>query len=138
MSSSVEHRGIVERVEGDVVMVRVEKQTACAACHAKGICGEKGEERIIEVRTPRAKEFNPQDRVVVALERRSMGLMAIVWAYLFPLVLLLAVLFTMHNLGFGDGPAALGSLLATALYFVALRVMRHIIDGKIKFTIIKE
>ena len=90
MRRSIEHRGIVERIDGNVVMVKVERQSACAGCHAKGLCGESGQERIIEVRTPYAKEFESGERVIVALERESMGFMSVVWAYIFPLILLLA------------------------------------------------
>ena len=135
---SIEHRGTVDHIAGDVIKVKVEKQTACAACHAKGLCGEKGEERIIEVRTPNAKDFQLNERVIVALERGSMGIMSVVWAYLFPLVLLLPVLFSANALGFGDGPAAIASLTATALYYIVLYALRRWIDRKIKFTIIKE
>lgn len=138
MKRSVEHRGIVERIEDNVVMVKVERQSACAGCHAKGLCGESGQERIIEVRTPYAKEFQPAERVIVALERESMGFMSVVWAYLLPLVLLLAVLFSAHALGLGDGPAAIASLASTAAYYVMLYILRRHIDRKIKFTIIKE
>ncbi len=135
---SIEHRGTIDHIEGDVIKVKVEKQTACAGCHAKGLCGEKGEERIIEVRTHNAADFQPNDRVIVALERRSMGIMSVVWAYLLPLVVLLVVLFSANALGLGDGPAALASLSATAIYYVVLYVLRRWIDRKIKFTIIKE
>lgn len=138
MKRSVEHRGIVERIEDNVVMVKVERQSACAGCHAKGLCGESGQERIIEVRTPNAKEFQPAERVIVALERESMGFMSVVWAYLLPLVLLLAVLFAANALGLGDGPAAIASLASTAAYYVMLYILRRHIDRKIKFTIIKE
>lgn len=138
MRRSVEHRGIVERIEDNVVMVKVERQSACAGCHAKGLCGESGQERIIEVHTPYANEFQPTERVIVALERESMGFMSVVWAYIFPLILLLAVLFSAHALGLGDGAAAMASLIATAAYYVVLYVLRRYIDRKIKFTIIKE
>lgn len=138
MRRSVEHRGIVERIDGNVVMVKVERQSACAGCHAKGLCGESGQERIIEVRTPYANEFQPTERVIVALERESMGFMSVVWAYIFPLILLLAVLFSAHALGLGDGAAAIASLIATTAYYVVLYVLRRYIDRKIKFTIIKE
>lgn len=138
MRRSVEHRGIVERIDGNVVMVKVERQSACAGCHAKGLCGESGQERIIEVRTPYANEFQPTERVIVALERESMGFMSVVWAYIFPLILLLAVLFSAHALGLGDGAAAMASLIATTAYYVVLYVLRRYIDRKIKFTIIKE
>ena len=138
MRRSVEHRGIVERIDGNVVMVKVERQSACAGCHAKGLCGESGQERIIEVHTPYANEFQPTERVIVALERESMGFMSVVWAYIFPLILLLAVLFSAHALGLGDGPAAIASLIATTAYYAVLYVLRRYIDRKIKFTIIKE
>lgn len=138
MRRSVEHRGIVERIDGNVVMVKVERQSACAGCHAKGLCGESGQERIIEVRTPYANEFQPTERVIVALERESMGFMSVVWAYILPLILLLAVLFSAHALGLDDGPAAMASLIATTAYYVVLYVLRRYIDRKIKFTIIKE
>lgn len=135
---SIEHRGTIDRIEGDVIMVKVEKQTACAGCHAKGLCGEKGEERIIKVRTPNTDDFKLNDRVIVALERGSMGIMSVVWAYLLPLVVLLAVLFMAKALGLGDGPAAIASLIATATYYLLLYVLRRVIERKIKFTIIKE
>lgn len=135
---SIEHRGVVDRIEGDTIMVKVEKQTACAGCHAKGLCGEKGEERIIEAKTTNAHNFELGERVIVALERRSMGVMSVVWAYLFPLIVLLAVLFTAEALGFSEGAAAIASLIATATYYVVLYALRRHIDRKIKFTIIKE
>jgi sigma-E factor negative regulatory protein RseC len=135
---SIEHRGTIDRIEGDVIMVKVEKQTACAGCHAKGLCGEKGEERIIKVRTPNTEDFKLNDRVIVALERGSMGIMSVVWAYLLPLVVLLAVLFMAKALGLSDGPAAIASLIATATYYILLYVLRRVIERKIKFTIIKE
>ena len=135
---SIEHRGTVDRIVGDIVMVKVERQTACAACHAKALCGEKGEERIIEARAHNAHDYVVGERVIVALESRSMGFMSVVWAYLFPLILLLIVLFSANALGVGDGPAALASLVATAVYYVVLYAIRRYIDRKIKFTIIKE
>lgn len=135
---SIEHRGVVDRIEGNTIMVKVEKQTACAGCHAKGLCGEKGEERIIEAKTTNADNFELGERVIVALETRSMGIMSVVWAYLFPLIVLLAVLFTAEALGFSEGAAAIVSLVATAVYYVVLYALRRYIDRKIKFTIIKE
>ena len=138
MGHTIHHKGVVERTEQGRVFVRVEKESACAGCHAKGLCGESGSERIIEVRTPYAEEYATGDRVVVALERGSMGAMSVVWAYVLPLVVLLVVLFGAHGLGFSDGVSALASIVSVALYYVVLRVARGYFDRKIKFTIIKE
>lgn len=138
MGRRIEHRGVVESVATGVVMVRTERKTACAECHAKGLCGEQGGERVIKVATAEASAFEPGDKVIVALENTTMAFSAILWAYLFPLCILLAVLFSAHALGFSDGVAALASLGATAIYYVVLYIMRRYFDRKIKFTILKE
>ena len=136
--SAIRHDAIVERIEGDKVIVRVTKMGACAGCHAKGICGESSTERFIEVRTRHAAEYNAGDRVVVALLKPSMGMTSILWGYVIPLVVLLATLFGCKGLGLEDGPSALASIVAVAIYYVALYFTRNIFERKIEFTIFKE
>ena len=138
MGRRIEHRGVVESVSEGMVCVRTERKTACAECHAKGLCGEQGGERLIKVTSDQASAFAAGDKVIVALENTTMAFSAILWAYLFPLCILLAVLFSAHAIGLSDGVAALSSLGATAIYYVVLYIMRRYFDRKIKFTIIKE
>lgn len=135
---NIQHDAVVERIEGDKVIVRVEKRGACAGCHAKGICGESGSERIIEVSTPYASEFKMGDKVVVALLKPSMGMTSVVWGYLLPLIVLVAILFGCKSLGVEDGPSALASIVAVALYYVGIYFTRKIFERKIEFTIFKE
>ena len=138
MSSSLQHRGVVERVSGDTVIVSVMPESACAGCHAKGICGERGDKREIVVKTPYASEYTPGEHVIVALERNRMGVMSVVWSYVVPLVVLLGVLLGTKAFGLDDGIAAVSAMAAMSLYFVALYLMRKMFDRIIKFTIIKE
>lgn len=138
MSSSLQHRGVVESVADDTVIVSVMPESACAGCHAKSVCGERGEKREIVVKTPYAAEYKPGERVVVALEHKRMGLISVVWSYVLPLIVLVGVLFGVKAFGVEDGIAALSSMAAMSLYYVALYLMRKMFDKKIKFTIIKE
>lgn len=138
MGHTIQHRGRVERVIGDRVIVRVEQQSACAGCHAKGVCGGDDEGRIIEVATPYASTFEVGERVVVALLRPMMALSSIVWGYLMPLLVLLVVLVAAKLFGAADGVAAVITLASMAVYYVALYVARRRFERKIQFTIIKE
>ncbi|MBO7198761.1 MAG: SoxR reducing system RseC family protein [Alistipes sp.] len=138
MSSSLQHRGVVESVAGDRVVVSVVPESACAGCHAKGICDKRGDKREIVVRTPYAAEFTTGEHVIVALEHNRMGVMSVVWSYVLPLVVLLGVLLGTKACGVEDGVAALSSMAAMVIYFVALYLMRRMFDRKIKFTIIKD
>ncbi|MBE6176468.1 MAG: hypothetical protein E7146_05690 [Rikenellaceae bacterium] len=138
MGSSVQHRGIVERIVGDIVYVSVEQQSACAACHAKGICTEQGAKRTIEVRSNHASQYNVGDRVIVALLNNAMGFSSIIWGYMLPLVVLIVGLLLCKAIGLGDGPSAVISIVAVAIYYGAMYIFRNKIEKKIQFTIIKE
>lgn len=138
MRESLQHRGIVESVEGRVVTVSVDRESACAGCHAKGICGSSGEKRLIAVETEYAATFERGERVVVALLSQRMGFSSVIWGYVLPLVMMLALLFGIKVAGGTDGIAAIASLGGVALYYVVLYVLRQTIERKIKFTIIKE
>ena len=138
MSPTLQHRGVVTCVEAQAVTVSVVAQSACAGCHAKGICGESGAERVIVVKTPRAAEYSVGESVVVALQRQSMALVSVVWGYVVPLVVLLVVLFGSVALGLSDGIAALSTILAVVIYYVGLYVARRVFERKIEFTIFKE
>jgi sigma-E factor negative regulatory protein RseC len=98
----------------------------------------KSTERIIEVRTPYASEYKAGDRVVVALLNPSMGIISVIWSYVLPLVVLIATLFGCKGLGLEDGPSALVSIVAVAIYYVVLYLIRKIFERKIEFTIFKE
>ena len=138
MGSSVQHRGIVERIVGDIVYVSVEQQSACAACHAKGICTEQGSKRTIEVRSDHASQYNVGDRVIVALLNNAMGFSSIIWGYMLPLMVLIVGLLLCKAIGLGDGPSAVISIVAVAIYYGAMYIFRNKIEKKIQFTIIKE
>lgn len=138
MGHTIQHRGVVSRVEGDRVFVRVEQQSACAGCRAKGVCGGESEERIIEVATPYASTYEPGESVVVALLRPGMALSSIVWGYFMPFVVLMLVLVAAKLFGMADGPAAVVTLASVAVYYVVLYVVRRKFERKIQFTIIKE
>jgi sigma-E factor negative regulatory protein RseC len=138
MSSALQHRGVVTSVDADAVTVSVMAESACAGCHAKGICGESGAERIIRVVTPDASAYSVDDRVVVALKRQSMAMSSVVWGYIVPLVVLLVALFGSVALGFSDGVAAIASIVSVAIYYAGLYLTRKIFERKIEFTIFKE
>lgn len=138
MSAPIRHIGIVRRVDDSTVYVVVERQSACAACHARQICGVDSGERVIGVKTAHASSFRQGDRVEVALRRRSMGIASILWGYVMPLFVLLLSLFAAKLAGAADGPAACVTLAAVIAYYIILYVLREYMGRKIQFTIIKQ
>lgn len=139
MSRPIEHSGIVERVEADVVRVRIIAHAACSACRAREACGMgESQEKVVGVSTPDASRFAPGERVVVCIAQNT-GLKAVLLAYVGALFVLIAALVAALKLfGAGEGAAVLAGLGALVFYYLLLWLFRGSIERKIHFTITKQ
>jgi sigma-E factor negative regulatory protein RseC len=137
--AAVKHCGEVIRIEGNSVFVRMTVNSACSACHAKGVCGvSESTEKIVEVETASAADFNIGESVEVALLSDSMGAKSVVLAYVVPFFVLTLMLVGSLMMGAGEGVAVLSALGGVAIYYVVLHLLRDKLKNKIKFIIIKQ
>lgn len=137
--AAVKHCGEVVRIDGHSVFVRMTVNSACSACHAKGVCGAAEQtDKIVEVETIDASDYKVGDSVEVALMQRDMGSKSVVLAYVVPFFVLAAVLVGAILAGASEGMAALSALVGVALWYVVLYMLRDKIKNKIKFIIIKQ
>ena len=137
--AAVKHCGEVVRIDGHSVFVRMTVNSACSACHAKGVCGASEKtDKVVEVETAAATDFQVGDSVEVALMQRDMGSTSVVLAYVVPFLVLAAVLVGAILMGASEGMAALSALVGVAMWYVVLYMLRDKIKNKIKFIIIKQ
>ena len=137
--AAVKHCGDVIRIEGNSVFVRMTVNSACSACHAKGVCGvSESTEKIVEVETASAADFNIGESVEVALLSDSMGAKSVFLAYVVPFLVLTLMLVGSLMMGAGEGVAVLSALGGVAIYYVVLHLLRDKVKNKIKFIIIKQ
>ena len=135
MANTIRHQGIVESINGHHIQVRIVQVSACATCSIKGHCTTAdAKEKLIDVFTSQIKAYQPGDNVWV-VGQLSMGWWAVILAFLIPLVLLVAVLFTAHALT-GDDLSSVGlTLLVLAAYYLMLWLFRHKMSRKFAFYI---
>ena len=138
MADIIKHRGIVEKIEGSHVVVRIVQTSACSACSAKGLCNaSESKEKQIDV-----YEVNPSYRIgeeVVLCGSTSMGMRAVLLAFGIPVLLLLAALFVTMRVT--DGDALLSSivaLLAVIPYYLVIYLMKDKLDKTFSFVIEKQ
>ena len=137
--AAVKHTGEVIRIQGDVVAVRMTVNSACSACHAKGVCGASEQtDKIVEVETTDASFFEVGESVEVALMQRDMGSKSVILAYVVPFFVLTAVLLGVLALGLSEGVAVLAALGGVAIYYIVLHLLRDKVKNEIKFIIIKQ
>ena len=135
--NQIEHKGTVALVGRNFVRVDIEVMEACGSCASRKACAMgQGTTREIMVYTDEAQNYSIGE-VVNVTARQSLGLIAVLFCYVVPLVVLVGALAIAISLGCSEGVAALISLGATALYFLLLAFLRKRISRKVVFTINK-
>ena len=132
----IEHRGIIEHIVDDVAHVKINSISACASCHAKGACSAADqEEKFLDVPLHGA-HYRQGDPVYVQVAKR-LGLKAVALGYVYPFLLLLAVLAGTLTAGAGELQAGSLALLSLVPYYLALYLFRNRISSTFTFSIKK-
>jgi sigma-E factor negative regulatory protein RseC len=136
MGEAVNHQGVIERIEGPTIYVKVARQSACTGCHAKSMCMvADGKEQIIEV-IDYSGAFHVNEVVMLSGET-SMGLQAVGLAFVIPLVLVVAVIILGTNIQWKESTSALAGLLLLFPYYIILYFLRGTLKKKFIFSIKK-
>ena len=137
MTDIIKHRGIVEKVEGAHVVVRIVQTSACAACSAKGLCNaSESKEKQVDVYEAGASYRIGEE--VVLCGSTSMGMRAVFLAFGIPMLLLLFALFVTMRVTDGDAlVSSLVALLAIVPYYLVIYYMKDKLNRTFSFTIEK-
>ncbi|MBO4447669.1 MAG: SoxR reducing system RseC family protein [Bacteroidales bacterium] len=133
--SDISHKGRIVEITPEFTTVEIVSEAACAGCHAAGFCGLSGSAtkavRVPTVSYP-LRQLGQEVELVI---RKSMGYKAVWLAYVFPLIVLLAVLLGLVALGAGQLEAGLSALGAVAVYYLLLWIFRDRLSNEYSFHI---
>jgi sigma-E factor negative regulatory protein RseC len=133
--SIIIHPGIVDHIEKGKVFVRILSQSACSACHAKGMCSvSEVEDKIIEVDVLNEGAYKNGEQVTVRMQQK-LGRKAVILGYVIPLVILVASILTFVTVLKNEGLAALISLLMLVPYYFILYLLRKKLKQQFSFSI---
>ena len=138
MADIIKHRGIVAKVDGSHIVVRIVQTSACSACSAKGLCNaSESKEKQIDV-----YEANPSYQIgeeVMVCGTTSMGMRAVLLAFGVPLIILVLALgvsmkFTGEDTLLSSGIA----LVSVVPYYIAIYFCMDKLNRTFSFTIEKK
>ncbi len=131
----IEHKGVVSEIGNNLILVDLSVRSACAACHAKGVCGVDSTQKTIEVRTDKTS-FKVGDTVNVIMQE-SLGMKALFLGYILPFIVLVTVLFVLLELGFNELISGLISIASLLPYYLILYFFKDRIKREFNFDIEK-
>ena len=134
-SSEISHRGRIVAITPEVTTVEIVSESACAACHAKGLCS-LGDSTVKQVELPTRgwDNYSVGQEVNVVL-RASMGHKAVWLAYVIPLLIMVAALLGTLAAGGSELLAGLLAIGAIALYYLVIWLLRGRLRNEYIFNI---
>ena len=135
MANTIKHQGIVENINGSHLQVRIIQTSACASCSIKGHCSSADtKEKLIDVTDDNVSSYQPGDRVWVIGEL-SMGVMAVLLAFILPFLVLIFSLFIFMAIWNDELGSALCSLALLIPYYYILLLNKSRLGKKFSFSI---
>lgn len=136
MSENIEHSGTIVEVGNGHAVVRILQNSACGGCSVAQLCkSSDSKEKLIDVYGPVPEGIQVGSPVLVVGTTRQ-SLRAVLWAYVFPLLLLVAVLAILVHLTGSESLSAVVVLVLLAAYYFVLYTMRDRLSRELSFRIL--
>jgi sigma-E factor negative regulatory protein RseC len=136
MANTIQHYGDIESIVGDHITVKIVQTSACSGCSVKGHCSAaESKEKTVDIYSPLASSYDVGERVIV-VGAASLGMKAVLLAFVIPFLVLVVTLFVCMSLTGGDELlSSLISFLLLVPYYFAVWAMRDKMKKKFSFTI---
>lgn len=136
MSQKIEHEGVISGVKDSIVYVNIIQTSACAGCHAKTMCSiSEQKEKTIEIPAIESS-FQVGDKVLIT-GNTSHGLIAVVYAFILPLIFMVFALIIVISYSQSEGIAALAAISFLIIYYTVLYFFREKLKKKFVFSVTK-
>lgn len=137
MNNYIEHEGTVISSNEEKLIVRIEQNSACSGCHAKGACTAADRaDKEIEAIAYGNEVFHIGEKVLLR-GSDHIGRQAVLIAFVLPFILMLLLLALFMALFKNEGIAGLGSLLSLIPYYIILGFKREVLRKKFIFEVHK-
>lgn len=137
MNNNIKHLGIVESIDGSHVRVKILQSSACSSCSVKGHCNvSETKEKIIDIHDKESADCCSVGQQVMVCGTTSMGMKAVLLAFVLPFVVLFLALFVTMRITDGDEvTSALVSLCTLIPYYIIIYLLRNKISRTFSFTL---
>ncbi|MBR3959014.1 MAG: SoxR reducing system RseC family protein [Bacteroidales bacterium] len=137
MSEIAKHDGKVIAVEKRTVKVEMHVLSACSSCKAHEKCGfvDKAD-KIVEIETENWEQYAVGDTVTVSVNE-SLGLLAVLLAYIVPAVLIIGGVVALSLCEMSEALVATLPILVVAIYFLFLYSKKDKLQKHFSFGISK-
>ena len=135
-SDFIKHDAVVSKVTKDSVSVFIGGNVDCTACNAKAACGvSESQDKKVEIFNVDAL-YIENERVTLIM-KKSLGLKAVLYAYVFPFFILLTTL--LIGVSFlSEWLAGLLSICILIPYYLVIYLSNNFLQREFSFSLLKQ
>lgn len=136
-TTTIQHKGFIESVSKKGVKVKFTSISACADCHAKGVCSASDmKDKEVTIKDYE-DDYKIGERVDIIMTL-GQGSHAVLIGYVYPFILFLLSLLVLSASGLSEVQAGVISLALLIPYYAIIYIFRNRINQKFNFSIRKE
>ena len=136
-TTTIQHKGLIESISEEGIRVKFTSISACADCHAKGVCSAS-DMKDKEVTIQECDDnFRIGERVDIIMTL-AQGSRAVLIGYVYPFFLFLLSLLILSAAGLNEVQAGAISLALLFPYYTVIYIFRKRINQRFNFSIRKE
>jgi len=135
IANQISHDGIIKQITDNKIIVSIVSMASCASCQVKGACSASDvEEKLLEVKKRPGEEYKIGDFVTI-VTNQNVGAWAVMFGYVFPLIVVVISLIILTSLMEDEGVAGLISILLLVPYYAGLYLSRKKMSDSFEFTL---
>lgn len=136
MALQIEHSGIIKNIQPNLIQVLIIQKSACGDCDANGSCiVSDQQEKIIDI-VSSDTTFETGEQIIIT-GRQSIGLLAVLLAFVVPFILILITLIILHSLIINEAISGIAAVFVLVPYYIILSFFKNKLKAKFKFDIRK-
>lgn len=132
-ANQITHSGLIKQVTENKIIVSIVSMASCASCQVKGACSASDmEEKIVEVKRLEGGKYQVGETVTIVINQ-SVGAWAVLFGYVFPLIVVVVALVIFTNLIESEGVAGLLAIGLLIPYYFGLYLSRKVMSDNFEF-----
>ena len=131
----IAHEGRIVEINPEFTTVEILSSSACASCHAKGLCGMSEEEKKLIIVPTDPYTVYEEGEIVDVMTKKSMGLKAVWISYVIPLLILLILILSLSPVIGNEAYTGLAAIGGVALYYFIIWLIRDRLENEFVFYI---
>lgn len=136
-TTTIQHKGFIEGISKEGIRVKFTSLSACADCHAKGVCSASDmKDKEVTIKDGE-DDYKVGERVDIVMTL-GQGSRAVLIGYVYPFILFLVSLLILSASGLNEVQAGVISIALLVPYYATIYIFRKEINQKFNFSIRKE